>query len=149
MVVELADTSRFKNGISSNEKFLRKCPGGGTGRHAGLKILFAAMQVRVRFPPGAQVRADSKESVFLFMMYYTYILYSKSGDRYYIGFCADVPVRLKRHNAGYVTATKPYIPYELKAFKSFATQLEAMQEERRLKKRKSRKYLEFLIDGNW
>ena len=90
------------------------------------------MQVRVRFPPGAQVRADSKGSVFLFMMYYTYILYSKSGDRYYIGFCADVPVRLKRHNAGYVTATKPYIPYELKAFKSFATQLEAMQEERRL-----------------
>ena len=106
------------------------------------------MSVRVRFPPGAQVTADSKGSAFYFM-YYTYILYSKSGDRYYIGFCADVPVRLKRHNAGYVTATKPYIPYELKAFKSFATQLEAMQEERRLKKRKSRKYLEFLIDGNW
>ena len=29
------------------------CPGGGTGRHAGLKILFAATRVRVQLPPGA------------------------------------------------------------------------------------------------
>ena len=29
------------------------CPGGEIGRHAGLKILFAAMQVRVQVPPGA------------------------------------------------------------------------------------------------
>jgi hypothetical protein len=28
-------------------------PGGGTGRHAGLKILSAAMRVRVQLPPGA------------------------------------------------------------------------------------------------
>jgi hypothetical protein len=28
-------------------------PGGGIGRHAGLKILFAATRVRVQFPPGA------------------------------------------------------------------------------------------------
>ena len=33
--------------------FFTPCPGGGTGRHAGLKILFAATRVRVRFPPGA------------------------------------------------------------------------------------------------
>jgi hypothetical protein len=29
-------------------------PGGGIGRHAGLKILFAATRVRVQFPPGAR-----------------------------------------------------------------------------------------------
>jgi hypothetical protein len=29
-------------------------PGGGTGRRAGLKILFAERRVRVRFPSGAQ-----------------------------------------------------------------------------------------------
>ena len=29
-------------------------PGGGIGRHAGLKILFAEKRVRVRFPPRAQ-----------------------------------------------------------------------------------------------
>ena len=30
------------------------CPGGGTGRHAGLKILWAAMFVRVQVPPRVQ-----------------------------------------------------------------------------------------------
>gem|GEM_PF-654395 len=29
------------------------CPGGGIGRRAGLKILYAAMRVRVQFPSGA------------------------------------------------------------------------------------------------
>ena len=27
-----------------------KCPGGGIGRHAGLKILWPVMAVRVQFP---------------------------------------------------------------------------------------------------
>ncbi|MEY2639506.1 MAG: hypothetical protein RIR90_988 [Bacteroidota bacterium] len=31
----------------------RVCPGGGIGRHAGLKILFAEKRVRVQVPPGA------------------------------------------------------------------------------------------------
>ncbi len=37
--------------------FQKKChPGGGTGRHAGLKILFAAMQVWVQLPSRVQYR---------------------------------------------------------------------------------------------
>ena len=82
-------------------------------------------------------------------MFHTYILYSQTGNRYYVGYCADVAIRLERHNSGSVTATKPYIPYALKAYKSFQTKLEAMREEARLKKKKSRKYLEYLIAGNW
>ena len=43
--------------LNYNIKTLRRLvssrPGGGTGRHAGLKILFAAMRVRVQLPPGA------------------------------------------------------------------------------------------------
>jgi hypothetical protein len=31
------------------------CPGGGTGRRAGLKILFPATEVRVRFPSRAHI----------------------------------------------------------------------------------------------
>ena len=31
-------------------------PGGGTGRRAGLKILFAERRVRVRFPSGAHMK---------------------------------------------------------------------------------------------
>ena len=40
-------------------------PGGGTGRRAGLKILFAAMRVRVQFPSGARFKADLRGSAFL------------------------------------------------------------------------------------
>jgi len=48
-----------------------------------------------------------------------------------------------------VTASKNCRPYKLKAFKDFSTELEARREEARLKRMKSRKYLEWLIDGNW
>ena len=41
-----------KDGIFYFESYFFR-PGGGIGRHAGLKILFAATRVRVRFPPGA------------------------------------------------------------------------------------------------
>ena len=36
------------------------CFGGGIGRHAGLKILWAAMSVRVRFPSEAQGRSRTE-----------------------------------------------------------------------------------------
>ena len=82
-------------------------------------------------------------------MYWVYILYSEKCDRYYIGYCADVLIRLERHNAGIVTATRNCKPYMIKATKSFPTELQARKEELRLKKQKSRKYLEWLIAGNW
>jgi Predicted endonuclease containing a URI domain len=82
-------------------------------------------------------------------MYVVYILYSEKCDRYYIGYCEDLEARLNRHNKGMVTATKNCRPYKLKAFKDFSTELEARREEARLKRMKSRKYLEWLIDGNW
>ena len=53
---------RFEPGLSLQKpefrfgfffKSFNRRLGGGTGRHAGLKILFAATRVRVRFPPGA------------------------------------------------------------------------------------------------
>jgi putative endonuclease len=82
-------------------------------------------------------------------MYFVYILYSERCNRYYIGYSADIPARLQRHNAGMVTATRNCIPYIVKATKPFLTELEARKEELRLKKQKSRKYLEWLINGNW
>jgi predicted GIY-YIG superfamily endonuclease len=57
--------------------------------------------------------------------------------------------RLERHNNGFVTATRNCRPYVIKATKSFATEIEARKEEFRIKSQKSRKYLEWLIAGNW
>jgi hypothetical protein len=48
-----------------------------------------------------------------------------------------------------VTATRNCRPYVRKAFKSFDTEIEARREEIRIKKQKSRKYLEQLIGGSW
>ena len=49
-------------------------PGGEIGRRAGLKILLAAMSVRVQVPPGAQVTAVSKEAAFFYLeqQYYSF-----------------------------------------------------------------------------
>ncbi len=82
-------------------------------------------------------------------MFYVYILYSIKCDRYYVGYSTDVSARLLRHNKGMVTATKNCVPYELKAYKTFPTAIEAKQEEYRIKKMKSRKFIEILISGNW
>jgi hypothetical protein len=48
-----------------------------------------------------------------------------------------------------VTATRNCRPYVVKATKSFPTEMEARKEEIRVKKQKSRKYLEWLIAANW
>ena len=82
-------------------------------------------------------------------MYFTYILYSEKCNRYYIGYASDVNARLERHNAGKVTATRNCLPYHIKATKEFQSEPEARREELRFKKQKSRKYLEWLITGNW
>ena len=84
-----------------------------------------------------------------FFMFCTYILFSEKCGRYYIGHCEDIEARLTRHNNGFVTATRNCYPYQLKASKAFSSREEAQQEEMRLKKKKSRKYLEWLIQGNW
>ncbi len=83
-------------------------------------------------------------------MFYVYILYSEKCDRYYIGYSENPERRLEeRHNKGAVKATRNCYPYELKGKKSFDSELLARQEEFRLKGMKSRKYLEYLLQGNW
>ena len=82
-------------------------------------------------------------------MYFVYILYSIKCDRYYIGYTENSELRLERHNKGQVKATKNCRPYILKANKAFSTEWEAIKEERRIKKQKSRIIIELLIRGNW
>ena len=83
-------------------------------------------------------------------MFYVYILYSEKIDRYYIGYSINPEKRLiEKHNKGAVKATRIGAPYILKAKKALSTELEAIQEEKRIKKMKSRKYVESLINGNW
>ena len=105
---------------------------------------------------GRKVRAGStpawgtKGDLCLFsIMYFVYILYSQKCDRYYTGYTSNVSARLERHNNGIVKATKNCRPYVLKKQKSFLIETEARKEEYRIKKQKSRVYIEKLICSEW
>ena len=81
-------------------------------------------------------------------MFYTYILYSPSTDRYYTGHTGTtLEIRIRRHNQGDNPSTKPGIPWDLKFYKSFETKTEAIKFENYIKRKKSRKYIEWLIQS--
>ena len=80
------------------------------------------------------------------MTYYVYILYSESLGKYYIGSTSDVENRLKKHlsnHKGYTSKAKDWsIAYK----EEFQTNPEAMFRERQIKKWKSSKKIEDLIN---
>ncbi len=82
-------------------------------------------------------------------MYFCYILYSKSLDKFYVGSCSDLENRIRKHNLGHATFTSTGIPWELKWSRSFETNSLALQFEKSVKKKKSRIYIEKLIKETW
>lgn len=82
------------------------------------------------------------------MSYHVYILYSASWDKYYTGSCEDLSERINdRHNAGRNLSTKGGIPWILVHSESFQTRSEAVSREMQIKKKKSRKYIEWLASS--
>ncbi|MDP5082280.1 MAG: GIY-YIG nuclease family protein [Winogradskyella sp.] len=79
------------------------------------------------------------------MIFNTYILYSKSKDRFYVGHTADVEDRLNRHNSGRSKSTKYGMPWEIAYTKEFTTKPEAYQFEMLIKSKKSRDFIIQLI----
>ena len=78
-------------------------------------------------------------------MFFVYILYSKSLDRYYVGHTASLNDRIKRHNSGRSKATKGGIPWSLIYKEMFENKADAYKRERSIKAKKSRIYIEKLI----
>jgi putative endonuclease len=78
-------------------------------------------------------------------MFKTYILYSISKDRFYIGHTANLEDRIKRHNSGRSKSTKYGIPWEIVYTKEFTSQAEAYQFEMHIKSKKSRNFINRLI----
>ena len=85
------------------------------------------------------------------MKYYIYILYSKSSDKFYVGFTNDYLSRLTSHNSSNRnTFTSKYRPWELKAvFETGDNRAVAMELERFIKKQKSRAILQKLINPDF
>jgi len=78
-------------------------------------------------------------------MFIVYIIYSESSDRYYVGYCTDIERRIDKHNAGSTPSTKPYRPWILVYFEEYNSKKEAIKREKQIKKQKSKKYIERLI----
>ena len=81
------------------------------------------------------------------MLFYTYILYSESRNRYYIGSTVDLRVRILQHNSGTTKSTKSGIPWKIVYIETFDTYSLAAARESQIKKKKSRKYIEWLISS--
>jgi len=76
-------------------------------------------------------------------MFVMYILYSKSIDRYYVGYTNDIGRRLSEHNRMKHKYTDAGIPWVLIYSETYITKKEAMQRERFIKLKKSK---QFIID---
>ena len=78
-------------------------------------------------------------------MYYTYIIYSKSIDKYYVGYTSDIDLRISRHNSGWGKFSSRGIPWQLVYLEKFELKRDAIRRETEIKNKKSRKYIEELI----
>jgi putative endonuclease len=81
-------------------------------------------------------------------MFFCYILRSLKDDSFYIGQCDDLDRRMSKHFDGFSKNTASKRPLRLVYFESFPTREQALQREKEIKNKKSRKYILFLID-NW
>ena len=80
-------------------------------------------------------------------MYYIYILQNTITSRYYIGSTNNLENRLYRHNTKQVKSTKHGSPNWIRVYsETFATRGEAVRRENQIKKKKSRKYIDYLVD---
>ena len=77
-----------------------------------------------------------------------YILYSASIDRYYIGVSIKLARRLGRQKGGSSKATKIGVPWVLVHTELYRTKSEAMKRASYLKRQKSRKLIEKIIQAS-
>jgi len=79
------------------------------------------------------------------MPFVVYILYSKILDQYYVGHTADLEDRLFRHNNSGSKSTKKTNDWKLIYTEIFQSKTGASKREIEIKKKKSRKHIEWLI----
>ena len=82
------------------------------------------------------------------MKYSVYILYSPDRDRYYVGYSHNPKERLLEHNFGATPSTRPGIPWKIVFKEECEDKTAAIKREHTIKKKKSRKYIENLINRN-
>ena len=79
-------------------------------------------------------------------MWYVYIIYSDKIDCYYTGMTDNLDWRLERHNQGWGRYTKQGIPWRFVHTEKYNSKSDALKREKEIKKKKSRNYIEWLIN---
>ena len=82
-------------------------------------------------------------------MYYLYILYSESLDKYYTGISKDPELRLHFHNTSPKGWTVRGRPWQLVYAKDFHDRITAGKYERWLKRQKSQELLRNIVHGQF
>jgi len=77
-------------------------------------------------------------------LYFVYILYSTSYDRYYVGHTDSIDRRLEEHNTGKNKSTKPFIPWILLGTVEKRDRSSAYHLELKLKNLSKERKLEFI-----
>ena len=79
-------------------------------------------------------------------MFYVYILYSSSLDKYYVGSTQEIDTRIEKHLTNHKGFTSKAKDWVLKHSESYNTRSEAVQRETQIKKWKSRVIIEKIIN---
>ena len=85
--------------------------------------------MRRKSPEGSPAGIPLEESLSLRIIFYTYILKSKSHGTYYYGSTDDIETRLIEHNSGRQRYTKGRRPWVVHYIEEFETRSEARQRE--------------------
>jgi len=80
-------------------------------------------------------------------MFYVYFLQSQKGGQYYVGSTSQPVIdRPKDHNNGKNVSTRRYRPWKLLRVERYAALSEARKRELAIKRKKSRKMIELIIN---
>ncbi len=81
-------------------------------------------------------------------MYFVYILYSKTKDRYYVGQTDNIENRMEYHNSGESPYTSIASDWVVVYTEEYETRTGARKLENEIKRKKSRKYIEWLMSAS-
>ena len=80
------------------------------------------------------------------MSYYIYIIQSQKDQSFYIGTTRDLSERIERHNQGRSKYTQKKRPWDIVYSEQHPDRSSAMKREYAIKRRKSSKYIDSLIE---
>jgi len=78
--------------------------------------------------------------------FFVYILQSMKDFSFYVGQTDDLDSRMSKHSEGFSKYTASKRPWRLKYFEVYVSRSEAIKRESEIKRMKSKKYIEELIN---